>query len=76
LVKVNKAPSLDKAYEKIETTLQDGTAIKHFVLMLKKQGVKPDQADKLCEKETDVFEILPKSKHNRELKVETTGRFE
>ncbi|XP_060566970.1 pyrimidine-nucleoside phosphorylase-like [Ruditapes philippinarum] len=73
LVSVKKAPSLGEAYDMIDTTLQNGTAIKHFVLMLKEQGVTPELADKLCEKGIDISTLLPQSEHTEQLKAETEG---
>jgi thymidine phosphorylase len=75
LVSVKKAPSLCAAYDMIDTTLQNGTAIKHFVLMLKEQGVTPELADKLCEKGIDISTLLPLSEHTEQLKAETEGSF-
>jgi thymidine phosphorylase len=75
LVSVKKAPSLGAAYDMIETTLQNRTAIKRFELMLKEQGVQQKDADYLCKKGTDKFTTLPKSKRTKKLNVETAGRF-
>lgn len=73
LASANKAPSLEKAFSMIDKTLHDGTAIAKFADMMKAQGVNADVADKLCAKDADVFEILPKSEHTTELKAKTSG---
>ena len=57
----------------INDTLHDGTAMAKFTAMLKAQGVKPEVADRLCAKDTDVMEILPKAKYRTEMKNAYSG---
>lgn len=73
LFKAGKATGLQEAHNMVNGTLHNGTAIAKFAEMMKAQGVESEIADRLCQKESDVFEILPKSKYSTELKTKMTG---
>ncbi|XP_045197907.1 thymidine phosphorylase-like isoform X2 [Mercenaria mercenaria] len=73
LFKAGHASGLQEAYNIINGTLHNGTAIAKFAAMMKAQGVKADLADRLCEKGVDVFEILPRAKHSTQIKSEMSG---
>ncbi len=45
---MNLVESFEEGFKKLEKVTADGTAMKHFKLMLKMQGVKDETIDKLC----------------------------
>lgn len=73
LYKCGKASSLKEGCSLIKGKLDDGSALKTFTQMIHEQGVESELAKKLCDKNTDVWTILPKSKYRTDVKCLQTG---
>ena len=72
LVLGNKAGSSDEGYQKILTTLRDGSAMGKFKEMIKAQGVEEEVAEKLCSA-SNALEVLPLSNFKTEIKAKNNG---
>lgn len=75
LFTVGVVNELTEGENMIKKTLHDGSAVAKFSAMMKAQGVEPTVADRLCQKGTDLFKFLSKSKHVTEIKSKHTGTF-
>ena len=69
----DKVPSAVEGYDRIKSSLVDGSAMDKFKQMIKIQGVSEEVATKLCRKSKNFYEVLPLSPHKTELKVAITG---
>lgn len=74
LFKAGVASGLQEAYNILNGTLHNGAAISKFAAMMKAQGVQAEIADSLCEKDVDVFDILPKTPYSTEIKTNMSGK--
>lgn len=73
---LHAAGKVEDAHEgaiQVRGTLEDGSALDKFRLMMAAQGVKPEIADALCMKNSQLFDILPKSKYTTELQCKQAG---
>lgn len=67
MASVGKAASPQAGYEMVLRSLTDGSALKKFEEMLKAQNVSPDFAKKLCDPQSDLYQLLPIAKQKTEL---------
>ena len=58
----------------IARTLHDGSACAKFQQMLTGQGVDPTTAHRLCERDAEVFTILPRAKCVESVRSDHTGQ--
>lgn len=73
LYKCGKVTSLEEGCNLIKEKLDDESALRTFTQMIQGQGVEPEIAKKLCDKNTDVWTILPKAKYTTDVKSLHTG---
>ncbi|KAL3883533.1 hypothetical protein ACJMK2_029789 [Sinanodonta woodiana] len=73
LMDCGKARDKNEATNRLTEVLNNGSAAEKFCAMMKKQGVDPDLANKLCLKGSDIRELLPRSKFKTELKSQKSG---
>ncbi|KAJ8315083.1 hypothetical protein KUTeg_007233 [Tegillarca granosa] len=73
LYKCGKVTSLEEGCNLIKEKLDDESALRTFTQMIQEQGVEPEIAKKLCNKNTDVRTILPKAKYTTDVKSLHTG---
>ncbi|KAL3883530.1 hypothetical protein ACJMK2_029786 [Sinanodonta woodiana] len=73
LMDCGKARDETEATNRLTEVLNNGSAAEKFCAMMKKQGVDPDLANKLCLKGSDIRELLPRSKFKTELKSQKSG---
>ncbi|XP_033740116.1 thymidine phosphorylase-like [Pecten maximus] len=65
--------TIEKSHSLMEARVRDGAAMDCFRKMIVAQGATEDTAKRLCDPETDIWTILPKSKHVTGLKSEDKG---
>ncbi|XP_052708893.1 thymidine phosphorylase-like [Crassostrea angulata] len=67
------APSSEAGETKLKETLNNGSAAKKFEDMIIAQGADPEKAKVLCDKNADVWSVLPKAKFITPIKSQKTG---
>lgn len=67
------APSAEAGEAKLKETLNNGSAAKKFEDMIIAQGADPEKAKVLCDKNADVWSVLPKAKFMTPVKSQKTG---
>ncbi|KAK3585702.1 hypothetical protein CHS0354_020268 [Potamilus streckersoni] len=68
-----RAEGVEEGCQMINRVIHDGTADRKFCAMLKAQGVVPDLADRLCSREGNVRELLPKSNKTTKISCPSNG---
>lgn len=58
----------------LQEKISNGEAAQVFCKMAAAQGVDEDVAKRLCDKDTDVWTILPKAKHFTDVRIEKSGK--
>lgn len=69
----DNAPSSEAGKAKLKETLNNGSAAKKFEDMIIAQGADPEKAKVLCDKNGDVWSVLPKAKFITPIKSQKTG---
>ena len=68
------AECADEGSQMIARTLRDGSACAKFQQMLTGQGVDPTTAHRLCERDAEVFTILPRARCVESVRSDHTGQ--
>ncbi|EDO43698.1 predicted protein [Nematostella vectensis] len=70
---LNKVDSAEEGFNKIKTSLHNGTALRKFQEMLSAHGVSPDTANALCTPGADPYVVLPLAPQKTELRANKPG---
>ncbi|XP_074655288.1 thymidine phosphorylase-like [Tubulanus polymorphus] len=70
---VGKVNSLEEGENLIKRTLNNGSALEKFQAMIVAQGVNQKLAERICEREGDVFRVLRKANFKTPIKAHKSG---